>query len=496
MTEKRTSYRQLIKSTSVFGGVQVFNIILNIIRSKALAVFLGPAGMGISGLLLTTITFVGGLTNFGLGTSAVRNVAESYASGNEIKVSRTLVVLKRCVLLTGTLGVIITILSSPWLSKLSFGNDDYKIAFIAISVTLLFNQIAVGQLAILQGMRKIPYLAKANLLGTFLGVAVTVPMYYFWGKQAIIPAIIISSITSLSSTWYFSQKVKMPIVKVSVLRTYAEGKSMLTIGFLISLSLLLANGSSYLVQNFISNIGGVKDVGLYLAGFAIINNYVGIIFSAMATDYYPRLAAIPVENNIVSNEIINQQAEVTLLILAPIILVFLVFINVVIVILYSRDFIEVNGMIYWAALGMFFKAASWPIAYVFLAKGVSKLYFWNELVAATYILVFNILGYYYFGLTGLGYAFTFGYSLYLLQLMIIVKIKYDFRFTNSFYLLFAVQFLLAISCFLAVVFLEEKYAYVIGVCLIITSSLYSLKLLDNRIGLKLYLNQLRSKLKR
>ncbi|HEY0666710.1 MAG TPA: oligosaccharide flippase family protein [Sphingobacteriaceae bacterium] len=493
MTEQRTSYRQIIKSTSVFGGVQVFNIILNIIRSKALAIFLGPVGMGISGLLLTAITLVAGITNFGLGTSAVKNVAEAYASGNEFKVSRIIIILKRCVLITGMLGVLVTILSSSWLSKLSFGNDDYVIAFTVISVSLLFNQIAVGQLAILQGLRKIPYLAKANLLGTFLGVVVTIPMYFFWGKDAIVPAIIISSFMSLSSTWYFSQKVKMPAVQVSVVRTYAEGKNMFTMGFLISLSLLLANGSSYLVQNFISNVGGVKDVGLYLAGFAIINNYVGIIFSAMAADYYPRLAAIPVENNTFSNEVINQQAEITLLILAPIILVFLVFINVVIVILYSRDFIEVNGMIYWAALGMFFKAASWPIAYVFLAKGVSKLYFWNELVAAFYILVFNMLGYYYFGLKGLGYAFTLGYFLYLLQLMIIVKAKYDFRFSRSFYMLFAVQFLLAISCFLIVVFLEEKYAYLIGICLIIVSSLYSLKLLDNRIEIKSYISRFRNK---
>jgi O-antigen/teichoic acid export membrane protein len=197
---------------------------------------------------------------------------------------------------------------------------------------------------------------------------------------------------------------------------------------------------------------------------------------------------------VLSNIAINQQAEITLLILAPVILLFLVFINLVIIVLYSRDFLEVSGMIYWAAIGMFFKAASWPIAYIFLAKGASKLYFWNELLAACYILALNLLGYYYFGLTGLGYAFSLGYLLYLIQLLIIVKVKYDFSFSNSFYRLFSVQFFLAVSCFLIVIFLK-KYIYTLGVALIIISSVYSLKLLDNRIGIKSYISRFKSHFK-
>jgi len=36
-------------------------------------------------------------------------------------------------------------------------------------------------------------------------------------------------------------------------------------------------------------------------------------------------------------------------------------------------------MIHWAALGIFFKAASWPIAYLIIAKGDSKTFFMSEL---------------------------------------------------------------------------------------------------------------------
>ena len=102
-------------------------------------------------------------------------------------------------------------------------------------------------------------------------------------------------------------------------------------------------------------------------------------------------------------------------------LFFLIFINWVVIILYSTKFITVNEMIYWAALGMFFKAASWAIGFVFLAKGAGKIFFWSELVASIYLLSFNILGYYFMGLTGLGLSFLISYFFVLVQVYVIAR---------------------------------------------------------------------------
>jgi O-antigen/teichoic acid export membrane protein len=90
---------------------------------------------------------------------------------------------------------------------------------------------------------------------------------------------------------------------------------------------------------------------------------------------------------------INQQADIALLILAPIVTVFLVYINWNIVLLYSTEFTAVNAMIYWTALGIFFRSPAWALVYMIMAKGKSKLYFWTELTANTYTLVLNLIGY-------------------------------------------------------------------------------------------------------
>ena len=52
MEEKKdkNSYRSILKGTSIFGGVQIFQIAVNLIRGKFVAMFLGPTGMGISSL--------------------------------------------------------------------------------------------------------------------------------------------------------------------------------------------------------------------------------------------------------------------------------------------------------------------------------------------------------------------------------------------------------------------------------------------------------------
>jgi O-antigen/teichoic acid export membrane protein len=472
-----------MKASSIYGGVQVFTIIITIIRSKFIAVLLGPTGMGIADLLNSTTSLIGGLTNFGLGISAVRNVAYVNGLGNAVRTATLIIVIRRCVWITGILGTLMMLALSPWLSQLTFGNHDFTMAFVWISVTLLFTQLSTGQMVLLQGMRKMHHLAKATLSGSALGLVITVPIYYLFGIKGIVPSIIITSLISLSLSWFFAKQVKIEKVKVSRVRTLAEGRQMLAMGFVISVSGLITLGASYIVRIYIRNLGGIEQVGFYTAGFAIINTYVGLIFTAMGTDYFPRLSAVA-HSNALCKQAINQQAEIALLVLSPIILVFLVFIQWVVILLYSEKFLAVDTMIHWAALGMLFKAASWAIGYLLLAKGNSKIFFWNELIANFYVLGLNILGYHFMGLTGLGISFMTGYLISLGQVFLLTKIKFEFSFDPAFIRIFAFQFLLAMSCFIAVKVISPPISQIIGVGLILISGFYSFHELDKRLGLK------------
>lgn len=463
--------------------MQAFNIVIAIVRSKFVAVLLGPAGMGIAGLFGSTSALVASLTNFGLGTSAVKNVANAAATGDTVRIAKVITVLRKMVWITGTLGMVLTAVLSSWLSEITFGSRDYTFAFIWISVTLLFQQLSSGQMVVLQGLRKLQYLARANVIGSVLGLLISVPVYYIWKLNGIVPVIIISSITTMLLSWYFSWKTGIRSVEVKKDETLTEGKNMLKMGLVLSLNGIILTAVSYLVRIYISNRGGVEQVGFFNAGFNVINTYVGMIFAAMATDYYPRLSGVA-DDNQKSCTLINQQAEIAVLILAPFLAIFLIFINWIVVLLYSLKFVEVNEMIHWAALGMYFKAASWSVAFILLAKGASKLFFWNELVANSYILALNIIGYRIAGLEGLGISFVIGYFMYLIQVFILTRLKYSFSFNRAFYKVAGFQFFLGLLCFVIVRLINSSWTYIVGSLLIIISACYSFRELEKRIGLK------------
>lgn len=481
MSEHQSSYRQIFKATSLFGGVQVFTILTSIIRSKFIAVLLGPTGIGIVGLLNSTTLFIAAFTNFGLERSAVKNIAVANSAGDKTSIAETVGVLRKLVWITGILGALLTLIFSPLLSELTFGNKEYTLAFVWLSITLLLNQISAGQGVVLRGMHQIKYMAKSSLWGSISGLIISVPIYYIWGLKGIVPAILISSISTLILTYYYSRKVHVETVKISKVTLFSEGKDMLFMGLVLSISTLIVMGESYIVRVYIRLIGSVEDVGFYTAGFAIVNTYFGVIFTALTTDYYPRLAGVAHDNG-KAKILMSQQSEMTILIIAPILVAFLVFINAIVIILYSQKFLPISEMILWAALGIYFKAASWALGVIFISKGDVKTLFWSEFAATMVMLSLNLLGYRYLGLEGLGISFLIAFIYAYIQTFLVVKYKYTFSYSTDFYVIFLIQLFLGIVSFIIVKITISPWSYISGSIIIMISLFFSLQKLDKRLN--------------
>jgi len=232
---------------------------------------------------------------------------------------------------------------------------------------------------------------------------------------------------------------------------------------------LITVAASYLVRIFIAQFGNVGEVGLYNAGFSIVGVYVGMVFTAMSTDYFPRLSGVNSDPQ-KYNPLINQQSETAILLLSPLICAFLIFINWGIIILYSEQFLPITAMIQYSMLGIYFKALSWSMAYLILAKGDSRAFFWNELLANLYLLILNCTGYYLDGLRGLGISFLIGYILYFIQIFYFVKLKYGFVYSKGIPVLLVQQIPLGMSCFLLYFFIEGWLMYTLGSILILISA--------------------------
>lgn len=489
--KRQNNFKASLKGTSLFGGVQVFQILIAIIRSKVLAVFLGPTGVGVLGMLNSSLDVVYSISNLGLATSAIRDISEANQEENRIRLSKISKIFKNIVWGTGIFGCLLCLVLSPYWSVLSFGNHDYTITFALLSVTVFFRLLSEGQNALLQGTQNLRLMAKSNVLGNALGLLSSLPCYYFWGVAGIGPSIFLMYLINLILSWYYSNKIKLEKAAVTIEETFSEGYVMLKLGFFISLSALLTTGTTYIIRIFIGKDGGLEDVGLYTAGFAIINTYVGMIFSAMSKEYFPRLSSVAKDSEAFSVAI-NQQMQMSIILIAPFISVFMIFCKIGIGILYSNEFLGIDLMLCFAILAILFKAPSWCCSYAIIAKRDSKVFFWGEFVSLCVMLVANLTLYYFLGLVGLGVAYIIIYIYYMIQEWAICKKRYRVKISSDVIKIYIPHFLLCLSCFIISLSFSDIYRYLVGIIPIFFSFLLSFKQLNEKINI---IGILKSKLK-
>ncbi len=481
-TEETRSYRNIFKATTLFGGVQVYQILISVIRSKFVAILLGTAGVGLLGLYQSTLGLIQSITSFGLSQSAVRDVSEANGSGDMERIGRTVSAFRKLVWFTGLLGMGAVIVFSPLLSKTTFGNYDYTIPLIVLSCTLLIDSLASGWRVVLQGMRCLKELAIASAAGATIGLILSVPFYYFFGINGIVPTLVLNSVAGFIIFLFFSGKISVPKIKLSVKETWEQGQWMVRMGIAMSLSGILSTAISYVIRAFIMHQGGAESVGLYQAGFVIINSYVGMVFTAIGTDFYPRLAAVNQDNS-ECRKVVCQQGEIAIHILAPLLCGCVLLMPLILRILYSDAFLDAAPYIFWCCPGMMFRLASWLIAYQFVAKAESRLFIVTEIIGSIVFLSLSIIGCFFGGLKGLGIAFTINYVIYFFVVFIIAIRRYGFSLSKDFVRSFLIQLVLTVSSLVSILLLPSPLKYWICGVFTISSSVYALTMLNNKMEL-------------
>lgn len=487
MTNANSNYRSIFKATAILGSVQLFNIIIGIVRNKIVSLLLGPAGMGIIGLLQSSTQTVSGFTNCGISSSAVKNVAQAYENKDYTLLGKVIYSLKRLVACTGTLAILVMLVLCKQLSQWSFGNDDFAFSFACLSISLLLTQATNAYQTIIKGCRRINYYAKANVWGNFCSLLIAVPLYYLWGKDAIVPVLILVSASTFFFAYFYKRKVGIKEVTATRDEFKAISTDILKMGIPLAVSEVFPIVASYAIRLFVSSEGGVADVGLYTAGFAILNGYVGMIFTAMSSDYIPRLSAI-VDDNKACETTINSQILLSILILFPFLTILIPLSKFVVWILYSEAFIPIAGMICWGALGMIFKTYNWCYGCILIPKRDSRPYFVFSVISAFFFLGVSIFFYHLWGVTGLGAAFLASHNCDFIISYIYISRKYNIKLDKLLLVkMFTFSITLLIMIVLTTVIEPIIWIYVVETVIVVVVTIYALKKLNQIIDISEYL---------
>lgn len=424
--EDKKIYRTIVKATGLFGGTQVFTILCSIIKTKLVAIWLGAEGVGIIGLYSNTVDMISALTRLGIGTSSVRDLSRAFKSGDRSRFAGLVKVVRRWVWFTGLLGAVLMLTFAPVLSRYTFGDSQHIWGFVFLSCTLLFTALTEGERAIIQASNRLRVLARCSVLGSVLALLLSLPLFYFYGISGIVPAIVAHTFAIVLVTVLLGRRMKIEPVSIDWRETYRQGRGIAALGIYMTVSGFITTLYSYLFVAWLNSHSGTGEVGYYQAGYTLVMQYVGLVFTAMSMEYYPRLSVV-CEDRALLSEHVSRQVETSLLILVPFISLFIVLQTLIIHILYTADFLAIGGYISWAALGMLFRAFSWSVSFVLLAKGAGRLYLITEVLADSLMFVLYLLGYTWWGLAGVGVAYLLTYLCSGTGIYLLCRVKYGLR---------------------------------------------------------------------
>lgn len=429
-----TSYKNIFQTTFLFGFVQIFNIAVKVCLNKVVAILLGAEGMGMISLFHNASGMLKTGCGLGINQSAVRDVSEARHSNAEERISLVMAVTKKVIVLTSLFGILLTAIMSPLLSKWTFGSNEYVIPFLGLALVVGMMIYADGQLAILTGMRRMKDLAKANLMGSFVGLVTAIPFYYMWGTAGIVPSLMMTSLCSLFFSLYFVRKIAVKPASISLKLCLKESRPMVKMGVALMLVSFMGYAFAFIVSSYIRYKTGLQDVGYYQAGATIIASYFGIVLSSMTTDYYPRISAINADNKLVEKEM-NSQAETGLIMIFPIAVLFVWLAPQFLHFLYSDDFLVATQYTDFAIVGTVTIVVSNCIGMILLAKQAAKLFILSVLFQRLINLAVYAILYSLFGLRGLGFAYIFYGGLHLIVTSVIVGYNYKIHATLKIYAL-------------------------------------------------------------
>ena len=429
--ERDEIYSHVLKFTWVFGGVQGLNVVIGLVRNKFVALLLGPGGMGLVSLFNTTVQLISQATHLGISFSAVRHISENYDANHTENAAHYVKVVRGWCLLTALLGMLVCVVIGPLLSDTTFSWGNHTLHFMLLSPAIGMIAITGGETAILKGQRKLGALALVQVIAALASLVISIPVYYFFWQAGIVPVIVLMAFVTMCATLWFSLRI-FPLQLRGAYGILGEGMEMVRLGVAFTLAGIVGSAAEMIVRSYLNVVGDLDVLGLYNAGYMLTITYAGMVFSAMETDYYPRLSAV--QHDIpATNETVNKQMEVSLLLVSPMLAALIITLPVLIPLLFSHEFLPVVGMAQVAALAMYMKVLTLPVAYITLARGYSLSYLFLETSYFVVFLLLMVFGYQHWGLLGTGIALTLAHVFEYLLVNGYAYKKYGYRSSATVY---------------------------------------------------------------
>jgi len=475
-----SSYGQILKSSSIIGGSEAINQIIGLLRTKIVAVLIGPSGVGLVSLYMSAAGFLGVVSQMGLSQSGVREVADANGRSDRGEIAQLAKALRRLCWITGFLGWSLTAALAVFLSQLTFASADHAVPIAILGCTILFTSLVGGSLAVINGLRRISDLAWIQIATALWTTLLAVGVYGVFGQSGIIPVIILTGVIQALVAAYYARKMEIEPVAQAWSATFVYAKKLIGLGVAFMYTGILVNVAGLATKALVVRNLDVSAAGLYQSAWNISVLFATFVLGAMGRDFFPRLTEATSDNRRMG-VLVNEQMEIAMLLTLPGVVGVMVFADIVMPVLYSAEFAAASSMLPWMLLGVFARALSWPIGYILLARSEGKLYS----ISATVFLLFQIALTWVLlpvlGLVGAAIAFAIAEILQCLLYWALAKKAADFRLMKQLVPVFVPSVLFIICAGLLYHLGKPWLTWSLGTLLVFFSLLFSGRSIAQRI---------------
>ncbi len=480
---EENSYGQIVKSSSIIGGAQVINMLIGLVRTKLIAILIGPSGIGLMAIYQSITGLASVIAGMGINTSGVREVALFHGNEDHVGVGKTVRILQRVSWFTGIAGMLLVAFLAPWISQLTFGSRDYAWAIAVLGITIFLGNVSAGQVAVIQGTRRIGDIARISIWTALVGALFSIGFCFWLGVEGIVPSLVSLALATVCISTWFGRKVPLQDVSLSWAETSSGFWNLVQFGIAMVVSGLMVTGVAYATRLMIQSNHGLSGVGIYSAAFALSGMFVNFVIGAMGSDFLPRLSAVANDNRRLS-QLINEQTEIGLLLAFPGLLATLVLAPLVVQIFYTSEFSDATILLKWFVLGCIGRVVSWPMGYSMQAKKQSWLFVSTEIVFNLLHLFFVWIGIHYFGVSGPGIAFALIYVLYTVTLWVLTRFTLGFRPSREVVGLLTLVVFSSTTLFGLSVLFPEGYFLILGCVVVLAVSIWCLRQIIWRLGVE------------
>lgn len=404
MSKEESSYRSVVRATGLVGGASIGVLVINLVRAKAFALLVGPAGIGLLGVLSTIVSTAAAVGGMGLHTSSVRQLARDDADERTVRLG----IWTLAWLLATASCTLVWLLRTP--IALAVTGDDglsWAIGWVAIGVALTV--LTATMTGVFQGLRRIGDMARTNVVGTLVGSALSIAAVYLWGELGIVASLIVlPGVIGLVGLWFMRRKPAVRSSRPTVHAIVDEWSPLIHLGLGVITTALIGAVTLLALRSLVLRELGIDQVGLLQAAFAISNLNMSLVLGAMAADYYPRLSAVGDDPGRLAR-LLDQQLHVTMLLSAPVLILLSAAAPLWLQILFSSEFTPAAELLRLQLLAETIRIPVWALSFVLLARRDRRGYVGNELAFCSVTILVTALLLPAVGLAAVGVGYVLGY---------------------------------------------------------------------------------------